>query len=478
MTITTRPYDGSGLSGDSGPYSSAQWRKTWFDLLGKRGSATNNAGNLGVLYGVLNELRVDANSPAAMNVKVKSGAACIQGMWLENDADVTVTVPSNSTGSTRYDIIYAQYDATTRLGSINIAVGTTVLPTLTQSLGGTYQIPLAYLAVPNGATSITAAMIFDYRGWANMPETVGTLVQNVSGGALDHGDVVVWSTSTSRGVTTSSTALNHVAGVVEGYIPNNGWGRIITKGVHRVNIGGNTVARGDVLSQSTSVKVAAALNALTSFAVAVEPSSAVVNGRILAEINALPFPRIMTAQGDLIVLNSANQHVRRARPTNGFPLIGDSSQATGYKDGGQLKTSIVRMGTKLTLTGDLAITAGVATDITWQNEVYDSNTFIAVPAVSITIPSGLGGLYLVLGNLDIGSGSGGSLLMELKVNGVVVLNLRGVTTATRATAFFSVPLVMSAADALKVTVTITGGATHTLYSGTANTFFAIEYLGT
>lgn len=102
-------------------------------------------------------------------------------------------------------------------------------------------------------------------------------VVNNSGGTLQHGDVVVWDTTTAglptapadggKLVTTSTTANDpQVAGVISATgdastnaqtIAAGGSCWVCIGGVARVNIGAGTVAKGGLLSTTTNAKQAA-----------------------------------------------------------------------------------------------------------------------------------------------------------------------------------------------------------------------------
>lgn len=112
-------------------------------------------------------------------------------------------------------------------------------------------------------------------GGAN--EQILVEVVNNSGGTLQHGDVVVWDTTAAglptapadggKLVTTSTTANDpQVAGVVSTdgtastnslTVPAGGNCLICIGGVARVNIGAGTVAKGGLLSTTTTAKQAA-----------------------------------------------------------------------------------------------------------------------------------------------------------------------------------------------------------------------------
>ena len=185
MTIQARPFLGVA-------YSDEDLRDHYAYLWGVLTGSENNKADFGVIFGIRDSLAVLADSPASADIKIQTGAAWIQGCFWDSDAIETETVTANATGSTRYDVVYVEYDHSGKVGDTGIAVGTTAFPTLTQTKAGVYQIPIAYIAVPNGFATITQADIFDFRSFVNVPERTSVTVQNKAAVALDAGDIVIW----------------------------------------------------------------------------------------------------------------------------------------------------------------------------------------------------------------------------------------------------------------------------------------------
>lgn len=105
-----------------------------------------------------NNLKVVADTGSNMNVRVLQGEAIMQGTYYNNNFDKTLTITSNATGSTRIDRVYLGLN----VGPANIAaavkVGSTTAPAL-----NSFEIPLAQISVPNGATAIATGNITDER---------------------------------------------------------------------------------------------------------------------------------------------------------------------------------------------------------------------------------------------------------------------------------------------------------------------------
>lgn len=242
------PWNLSPTIGDAQTYSAAEYAE-FFNLGIGEGI---NLANRGVVRGYDNELAVVATSPTSTSVNVSTGAAFVQGYWYENDAVVTVPVAANGSGLTRIDIIALQtlFDNNKQVRVVRVQ-GTPGggVPGLSQVAGSIWQIPLAYVTLANGFSTITDANITDLREYANIPSTLGFRAVNGSGGTLEHGTVAVFS---GAGFTTTTTEANSaVAGVLEARTLNAGTGRLITEGIFYVLCDESVVA-GDYLVTSTT----------------------------------------------------------------------------------------------------------------------------------------------------------------------------------------------------------------------------------
>lgn len=116
-------------------------------------------------------------------VVVATGFAVSPGTVTENTATVTKTLDANGTGSARTDYVVLQIDAATDSTTVEVVKGSSAaIPTLTQTLGGVWQIPLATVGVTPGLTTITSGNIVNRRpvprasrkfATAVTPDTVG-----------------------------------------------------------------------------------------------------------------------------------------------------------------------------------------------------------------------------------------------------------------------------------------------------------------
>lgn len=260
MTETSRPFSGTS-PGDSGPYSSTQWQQLYQYIIGLGASRANVGPFLGSGTQPNRALNVQAQSPATTSVDVLPGSALVQGIAYINTATVSFAIAANASGNPRVDTVVVRADYALQTVRLAVSQGTPAAtpspPTLTQSAGILWEIPIADIAVANGFTSIADTNITPRHEYANAAN--GVYLDNVlnnSGGTLVTGDVVIWDTTTDRAITTTTT-FNHplIAGVWVGRTANGGYGRVQVQGIGLVQVNG-TYARGTGLYTSTTAKQA------------------------------------------------------------------------------------------------------------------------------------------------------------------------------------------------------------------------------
>lgn len=238
MTEISRPFDGTSI-GDAGPYSAADWQDTWKALF--HGTSANAGVIIDSGTGINVGLLVQATNPNTTSIEVLPGAALVQGIAYLSDATETFAIAANASGNPRIDtvILRADYPAqTVRLAVLQgTAAATPVPPTLTQSAGILWEIPIADIAVANGFVTLTDADITPRAEWANAPDGVYLLnVLNNSGVTLEHGDVVIWDSSADRAVTRTTTPNDRlIAGVWQGRAANGAYGRVQVSGIGLVS---------------------------------------------------------------------------------------------------------------------------------------------------------------------------------------------------------------------------------------------------
>lgn len=293
MTEISRPWTGrtsQGALGDAGAYSAAQWQQLYAHMIGEGAEQANR----GVIRGVLEELEVVANSPADTTVIIEPGSALVQGIFFLNNADKSVAIASNASGSTRIDIIVLEADYTAQTVRIDVVQGTpgAGVPALTQSAGSIWQNPLAYLTLASGYTSIPQSLITDWRNYANIPSTIGVNVTNSSGVTLEMGDVVIWLPAGGVAIDDSTTEGDRrVAGIIESRVLNGGAARIITNGIFPV-LCDEVVAVGALLEISTTARQAQASLRGGVFARVLVANTG-VGTRCLAYINVQAIPQLL-----------------------------------------------------------------------------------------------------------------------------------------------------------------------------------------
>lgn len=289
MTETSRPWSGrtsEGSPGDSGAYSDSQWAQTWATWFGQ------SQDNRGVLRGVLEELEVTPAAPADSTVIVEPGSALVQGRWYLNDADLSVAIASNASGSTRIDIVVLEADFTAQTVRIAVVQGTPAagLPALTQT-GLIWQIPLAYLTLASGFTTIAASAITDLRQYANIPDALGIPIVNNSGTTLEIGTLVYLFASGGGIAPTSTEGQRNLLGVIESRILNGASGRAIVQGIFPVMCN-ELVAAGALLEASATAGQARAMLRGGAFARVITANTG-AGTRCLAYLNVLADPALI-----------------------------------------------------------------------------------------------------------------------------------------------------------------------------------------
>lgn len=146
MTQESRPvgqHSNNYADGDSGPYSSAQWRELFATLFTIAPTAQ------GPIWGYLNELEV--TSGGANSISVDTGACIVNGNLLLNDASLSFTPASASAGATRYDRVVAVLNDNNTTYSINLIFPTVLTDYASASAVQEYACRLAILKGTEGA---------------------------------------------------------------------------------------------------------------------------------------------------------------------------------------------------------------------------------------------------------------------------------------------------------------------------------------
>ena len=151
---------GGTVTGDCGPYSNDEYNFIFYTLMGdgKDGAA--------VAVGYANMLAVSGvGSPLSVN----TGAALVGGIFYESTAVETITFANASAGNSRIDVVVLR--ASWALQTVRLALlagtqtaGTPVATALTQTMGLTYEAPLAHATI----NSSGLVLLEDKRVYAQM----------------------------------------------------------------------------------------------------------------------------------------------------------------------------------------------------------------------------------------------------------------------------------------------------------------------
>lgn len=133
----------------------------------------------GVYESIGSAMQVTAGG--GMNVQVGTGRALINTKWVENDAIMTIPIAAAHVTLGRYTAIVIELSIPDRLIEIKAIDGTPASspkkPTITKESSTIWQLCLAYVYVPPGATAIAQANIEDKRGSADCQFVTGLIDQ-------------------------------------------------------------------------------------------------------------------------------------------------------------------------------------------------------------------------------------------------------------------------------------------------------------
>lgn len=228
MAETSYPWN-STSTGDAttAPYDA---NSEWADLQKALVGAGAVRADAGVIFGSGSEsaqlegCQVTQNSPAAANVLVNIGRALADGTLYKNTSALTLTIAANASGNPRIDTIALRKDYTAQTVRAVVRQGTPaaspVPPTLTQTAGVTWEIPLADIAVANGFVSITNANITPRYIPANASDRLSlNMLNNNSGAVITGGSAANLDSTADRAITTTAatvlTRLRRI-GVIQG----------------------------------------------------------------------------------------------------------------------------------------------------------------------------------------------------------------------------------------------------------------------
>ena len=188
-------------------------------------------------------------------------------------------------------------------------------------------------------------------------------------------------------------------------------------------------------------------------------------------------PTIVTAKGDLIAAVANASPARLGVGSDGQVLIADSTQATGIKWG----ASSTLIGCDLYKSAVQSISTGVWTAVTFDTEVYDTNSLHSTTTNTsrITIPTGLTGKYLFTGNIVFSASATGVRGINLYKDGSTYKEIFMDSASSSYSTIQSWSIITSAVAGsyYETFVYQESGGSINLNNGTAATSFQIQYLG-
>ncbi len=141
MTESSRPWAGI-VTGDSGPYSDAEWSDTWASFFGPV------LANQGVFRNQLNELNLTG---VVTPISVNSGRAIVDGTWYESTAAETFAIGTPATA--RIDIVVLRKTFASQIVRLAVLTGTPGAspspPALTQD-GVTWETAIWKIHITSG----------------------------------------------------------------------------------------------------------------------------------------------------------------------------------------------------------------------------------------------------------------------------------------------------------------------------------------
>ena len=183
------------------------------------------------------------------------------------------------------------------------------------------------------------------------------------------------------------------------------------------------------------------------------------------------------AKGSIVVGSATNDAGVLAVGTNAHILVADSTETLGMKWAAPASGTTF-VGAYATKTAAQSIPNNTDTIITWNAERFDTDAFHdnSTNTSRMTIPSGKGGKYLVLGSAYYVTGSGYRELHVLK-NGNIVNYFYGVINTDYEFLTISTIVECIAGDYLELRGYQNSGGALNFNAGADGSFFSVTYLG-
>lgn len=160
MTERSFPWDGT-TTGDAGPYSASDEARFYTGQF-KSGVGIISSVNRSSGYfpgsgrnTAVEPWLITANSPEDLTVILEPGTGVVQGYLYDNDAQLTLTIAENTSGSTRFDFIVLEMNISNQQVRAQVVQGTpgAGAPSLTQT-ATVWQHSLALVEIASGDSTI------------------------------------------------------------------------------------------------------------------------------------------------------------------------------------------------------------------------------------------------------------------------------------------------------------------------------------
>jgi len=244
MTYKTIPWP--SVPGVGPAYSADDWK----GMQRTFGGPGSDHANSGVIWTTGDPLRVRASDPASLTVNVQPGSAFVNGLWVDSDAVVPLTLDAADPTYTRLDLAVLRSDATNQTAAVALKTGTPgpapTPPALDQSGSPYYEIPLAQIQVGPGVSSIDDGKILDARRFHNAAAD-HQVIPAKTVGLANRGEAVYWRPAEypagANGVEAlrvSTTPfdpsyISPLAGVVLETATND-WTLVLTRGLYQMRV--------------------------------------------------------------------------------------------------------------------------------------------------------------------------------------------------------------------------------------------------
>ena len=186
-------------------------------------SFMRHQGTVADKHGVSGSGLVVSAAGGTRTASVSPGTAILPGLRINSDAAVSLTFAANAGSTNRVDAVVVQGNWSTNTATIAVVAGSsTVPPALTQNEGVLWQMPLAYVTVRPGVTTLLSSDIvstvpYPRRRFSDQARSTGDLntglitSADIPGMSLnvpvaDTADVFIVNATLYLGMLTSSTA--------------------------------------------------------------------------------------------------------------------------------------------------------------------------------------------------------------------------------------------------------------------------------